>query len=579
MFVDDIPVKDGFYAVIIRSPAAKGTLRQVRCPGLAPGSGVTLITAADIPGNPDILEAGLPLLAGESVSYIGEPVAVLAGPRALQLEELAARCVVEVEQEKPEFLIEDAWDAESWFARQTREAGPQSRLKGELVVEGHYITGLQEHWYSEPHGAIAVPEGNGGYTIKTSTQRPGELGAAVARALGVEAGKIKVENGELGIHFDGKLWYPSVIASLAALAAFVTKKTVKLQLTREEDYLYSPKRNISVLHVRSLLTFEGQILETDVLAKIGFGAAGVLAGAILDEVCDSLIGVYKLGRITIEALAIKTNNPPSGPFAGFGAALSSFAIERHLSKISDILGEGGAQGRGKRLKSKLKTRFDNAACDILEAVSKESGFQRKWAAYELQRDKRGGEPERVLPQRGIGFAFALAGGGRETAPAAACVIEVEIDRVNYESKIRGIWLYVLCGRPSSPSHAELVLRRSVNAALGWTSTEKIRFVDGMIQPSVCALYQILPASETPPLHISFAYEAGAPECPEERLEELPFGTVSAAYTQAITQAINHHFERVPITGQDVWRVITMKKQEDAERQSGEKPAASPEHHS
>ena len=578
MFVDDIPASDAHFVSIIRSQAAKGKLKSITCPGLAPP--YRLIQAADIPGENALFDAGLPLLAADKVGYRGEPVALLVGPELIELEELTQKCVVEIEEEPPVFSIEDAYDADAFFARKEREGGYPPKVKGELVVEGHYETGIQEHWYSEPHGALARITEDGSLAVTTASQRPGELRAAVAKILGIDEEKVLVENAQLGIHLDGKIWYPTFVASLASLAAFLAKTPVKLQLTREEDYLFSPKRTPAVIHIRSLLTFDGQILETDVLAKIGFGAAGVLADAILENVTGAFMNVYKTGKLTIEALAIQTNHPPTGPFAGFGSSLSSFALERHFTKITDILGEDGVEWRRSHFLGKLRGRFgdiereNGRAGDILTSVSQEAGFNRKWAAYELLRRRIEKEPERVLPQRGIGFSFAIGdgeGAAAETAapPAAACVIEIEIDRVNYEAKIRGIWLHISCAKTPDMRKTELRLRRAVLASLGWTSTEKIKFIEGNITPPLCALYEIVPVSATPPIHISFSPEEADFDGSDEKLEELPFKTIPAAYTQAISQAVNHHFERIPITGQDVWRVINIKKMESLEKKSTE----------
>ncbi|MDR2481518.1 MAG: xanthine dehydrogenase family protein molybdopterin-binding subunit [Spirochaetaceae bacterium] len=574
MYVDDIPVDDDYFALIIRSPAACGTLKSVSSPELPPP--FLLITAADIPGENTLFDADIPLLAAEKISYAGEPVALLVGPDSLKLEEYAAQCVIEIEEGTPEFSIEDACEAGHIFLSKKTESNYPVKAEGNSVVEGHYETGIQEHWYSEPHGAIAgISVGGFALTIKTAAQRPNEVRETVAKTLGLGVEQVTIENTELGIHFDGKIWYPSVIASLAALASVMTKKIVKLQLSREEDYLFSPKRTPSVIYMRSSLKSDGQILDTSATIKIGFGAAAALACPILEETVRYVSKVYKMGKVSAEALAVRNNFPPTGPFAGFGAALTAFAVERHISKITDLLGENGAEWRRDHLQSKVKARFEGdsnagsaagggvAGRDILGAVSLESGFKRKWAAYELLRGRCDAESERMLPQRGVGVSFAVA--EEETAetappPAAACVIEVEIDRINYESTIRGIWMNVLSGLIDDQAKAGLVLRRAIYAALGWATTEKIKFTDGKIEPHLCGLYQMLPASAMPPIYIQFVEEEGVP-CSYEKLERTAFSTIPAAYTQAVSQAVNHHFERIPITGQDVWRVINLKKQE------------------
>jgi CO/xanthine dehydrogenase Mo-binding subunit len=290
-------------------------------------------------------------------------------------------------------------------------------------------------------------------------------------------------------------------------------------------------------------------------------------------------GVYKMGKLSARSSGLRYDVPPACPFAGYGSAFASFALERHISKICDALDEDGEDWRVLRLLGRVKSRFEidektQAPVDsILSAVSRKSGYKRKWAVYELLRHKGDKETERVLPQRGIGIAFALGEtrDGAEVRPMAAMVVEVEIDRINYEAKIRGVWLVVSSGRLNDAAKAKQALRRSLVAALGWTSTEKIKYEKGRITPETSALYQMLPVSETPPISIDFIEEPGKREPDEDDLGSLPFCVVPAAYTQAISQAVDHHFERIPITGQDIWRVMNIVRlqEESADKKAGE----------
>jgi CO/xanthine dehydrogenase Mo-binding subunit len=591
MFVDDIPLQNACFALIIRAPDAKGTLLSVSCPTLAPD--YCLIKAEHIPGKNTLADTDMPLLAKDHVSYIGEPVALLVGPDKLKLSEYANECKVEIERTSAFFSIASP---EGFFSAKETESGNTPKSTGDILVEGHYETGIQEHWYSEPHGAIAeinAPDGQGqgqgqGHEkllVKTSAKDAALVKQTIARALLIEPHDVHVELCELGIHLDGKIWYPAIIASLASLAAFITKKTVKLQLGREEDYLFSPKRTPSVIHIKSVLSAEKQILATEIDMKIGFGAYAVQSDKIVRTANDALLGIYKTGRLKIKSSALQYTVPPTGPFAGFGSSLASFALERHISKICDSFKEEGSDWRRAHLQGKLKSRFQSdekgdsdTSRDILSAITEKSVYKRKWAAYELlrYRDSADKDAERILPERGIGLALSLAEGGDaaienseriQNNPIAAAVIEIEIDRINYEAKTRNIWLYVSSGRLKNQSKARQILRRASIAALGWTSTEKIKFENGKITPNICANYQILPTSETPPISIDFIEEDDKNMQDENELESLPFSVIPSAYTQAITQAVNHHFERIPITGQDVWRVMNIKRRKEEQRKA------------
>jgi CO/xanthine dehydrogenase Mo-binding subunit len=582
MFVDDIAVENACLARIIRAPAAKGKLLSVNCPPLAPE--YSLIKAEHIPGKNTLIGSDMPLLAKDYISYIGEPVALLTGPDKLKLAEYAKECKVEIEPGEAFFSIANP---EGFFSVREIESGSPPKSTGGILVEGCYETGIQEHWYSEAHGAIVeITEAETAVKllVRTAAQETALVKKSIASVLNIEAENIKIELCELGIHLDGKIWYPAVIASLAALASFLTKKTVKLQLSREEDYLFSPKRTPSVIHIRSILNEEGQILSTGIDMKIGFGAYAVQSDKIIRTASDALLGIYKTGKLEIKSSALQYTVPPTGPFAGFGSSLASFALERHISKICDTFKEEGSDWRRTHLQSKLKSRLEDEkdasdkTGDILKAITEKSTYKRKWAAYELlrYRDFADKDAERILPERGIGLALSLAEGG-DTAienseriqnnPIAAAVVEIEIDRIDYEAKTRNIWLYISSGRLKNQSKARKILRRASIAALGWTSTEKIKFENGKVTPEICALYQLLPASEMPPVTIEFIEEDDKNIQDENTLESLPFSVIPSAYTQAITQAVNHHFERIPITGQDVWRVMNIKRRAEEQRRA------------
>jgi CO/xanthine dehydrogenase Mo-binding subunit len=546
MFVDDFDAADAYFAVIIRSPVAIGKIKSVKCPPLI-SSGYTLITEKDIPGENKLFNTDMPILAKDRVTYIGQPVALLVGPNKNRLNEYKLSCSVDIENDgEPDFSITDS---KTIFSKKISESGNIPKTSGDIAIEGRYETGVQEHWYSEPHGALVkISNDKKSFIIKCATQDETWLKNSATAVLDIKAEQVTLENLDLGIHFDGKIWYPALIGSLAALASFVTKESIKLKLDREEDYLFSPKRTPSDMSIRSTVNSDGQVIETEIDVKIGFGAYAVLSEKMVETIIRSLSGMYKLGKLKITVSAMINNNPPMGPFAGFGSSLVFFGLERHISKICDTLDEEGSGWRASHLQGKLKIGT------FLDSICKDSEYKRKWAAYELLRHKSDKDP--VLPQRGIGLSIAFSEKEGENSPLAAAVVEVEIDKVNYEAKVRGVWFYTSIGHVKDRRKAEQNIRISICAALGWTFTEKIRLVDGSITPELCALYQFLTVSETPPIYIGFSDEND-----EDEISDLPFSVVPQAYTQAVSQAVDYHLGRIPITGLDVWRVINIRKLE------------------
>ncbi|MDR0555261.1 MAG: molybdopterin-dependent oxidoreductase [Treponema sp.] len=427
LFVDDIDIPGVLEGITIRSPVSKGRLLSIEAPKLP--SSYYLIRAEDIPGKNELPDFPVPILAGDDLAYRGEPAALLIGPDKYQLEELAGQCRVIAEEEPPRFE-RHAVPPEAILAQRHIHRDEGCFQEAQTIVEGTYITGIQEHWYSEPSAALAVPlavpvalppvEPSEALRILTATQWPFQVRRSVAAVLDMAPSLIRVEPTRIGVHLDGKIWYPSLLACHAALGAKISGKPVRLSLSREEDFRYSPKRNGAEIHIRSALGDRGQLLASEISVVTDMGGRGVFTDEILDRTCLGALGVYKHGAIKVEGTAITTNMPPAGPLAGFGLAQGFFAAERHASRIADTLGRDPAEWRKNNLFSRNKLLAigasiqDASALDgLLDTAAAMGDYYRKWAAYELLRNRlrENGEAEKGEARRGIGIAAAYQSGG------------------------------------------------------------------------------------------------------------------------------------------------------------------------
>jgi CO/xanthine dehydrogenase Mo-binding subunit len=418
-FVTDIYLPQMLYALTVRSSAPKGRLISVECPKL-PGS-YALIRAQDIPGNNSLEDTLLPVLAADELSYIGEPVALLLGPDKNTLEDYSRHCKVIVQEEEPVFSPVGADDAMIAARRDIRIGDPDAAFaQAASVVRGSYRSGIQEHWYAEPTGAAAWPDetNSPGLIVRTATQWPFHVKRSVSRVLGLAAMKVQVEPTITGLHLDGKLWYPSLIACHAALGAWITQRPVRLILTRREDFSFSPKRCETEITIENALDEKGDITGITVNTTVNLGAYGVNANEILDHVNLGSLGVYKAKNVRLSSVAVKTNIPPQGPCAGFGLAQGIFAQERHVSRIADTLNQDPAQWRYDNsvkegiLPPGTTTKDAPPVKLMVDTVVKTSDYRRKWASYELLRQNRKGrEAERGESLRGIGIALGYQGNG------------------------------------------------------------------------------------------------------------------------------------------------------------------------
>ncbi|MDR2176824.1 MAG: molybdopterin-dependent oxidoreductase [Treponema sp.] len=421
----------------------------------------TLITAADIPGKNELADFPVPVLSGGELSYLGEPVALLVGPDSAKLNAYARQYRVLVREETPvwaapasggltsgvpagtppagspasETVPEDAGvpdrpaenapgtGPELFAERNYRRGDPEAAFAAAArIIGGVYSTGIQEHGYGEPVGAVVEYAGEEAarplFVIHTATQWPCHVSRSAAVVLGVNADAVVIEPADTGLPLDGKIWYPSLIACQAALAAFITRRNVRFFLNREEDFRCSPKRNSSVTEIQSALGEKGEILGTRIDMTLDLGAQGVFAREILDQSCLAVMGIAGRGALDLKARAIRTNIPPQGPLGGFGAAQGAFAMECHQSRIADALALDPAEWRknnrpGQEGIAGLIPLREEAPVDrLLDTAAAMSGYYRKWASYELLRRRhRETPPARPETRRGIGIALGWQGSG------------------------------------------------------------------------------------------------------------------------------------------------------------------------
>ena len=154
--------------------------------------------------------------------------------------------------------------------------------------------------------------------------------------LGFPPVRVKVRNCLVGGGFGGK--EDVTVQHHAALLAWLTKRPVKVKLSRPESILIHPKRHPMEMEF-SLGCDENGIIQgvaAEVVADTGAYAS--LGGPVLERACTHAAGPYNYQNFEIDGWAYYTNNPPAGAFRGFGVTQTCFCIESLLNQMADLVG-------------------------------------------------------------------------------------------------------------------------------------------------------------------------------------------------------------------------------------------------
>ncbi|HEY7396193.1 MAG TPA: molybdopterin cofactor-binding domain-containing protein, partial [Gemmatimonadaceae bacterium] len=177
----------------------------------------TIVDHRDIPGRNVValIEADQPFLAELDVLHQAEPILLLAHENVETLN--SVKVDIKYDTLEPVF---DPEKSKGVLKRIDIVKGDvdAALTSADVIVEGTYRTGHQEHVYIEPNGVIAVPEDDGGIAVYGSVQCPFYVIKALKSLLGDDA-KVRVIQTETGGGFGGKEEYPSMIAGHAVLLA------------------------------------------------------------------------------------------------------------------------------------------------------------------------------------------------------------------------------------------------------------------------------------------------------------------------------------------------------------------------
>jgi CO/xanthine dehydrogenase Mo-binding subunit len=432
----DADMPGELHGALVRSTVAHGVVRSIDVSALHRDVAVLLPEdVADLPPYGCQI-ADQPVLAGERVRFVGEPVAALAAPTAAAARAAAQAVVVEYEElpavlDVLEAVGEDApllhpnvavsaSDAAYFGIRPVAGTNICHRFRirhgdveagfaeADVVAEATYRTPSAAHAAMEPHTSVARFTDAGRLEVITGTQTPFNVRMELAALFGLDEEDVRVVAPAMGGSFGAKTFMRQepVVAALARKVG----RPVKLVLDRGEEFV-TLNRHPSVVQVRLGATGDGDLVAKAVSCWADTGAYADCGPGVAQKMGFAAPGPYRIPNCWVDAHAVYTNAPPNGAFRGYGQMQSIWASERAMDALAakldmsplrlrrrNVIGDGDGYATG-------ETMHDTCFEELLERVA---------AAVDYEREPRG---------KGL----ALMMKGMQTPSRAAIAIEREGD--------------------------------------------------------------------------------------------------------------------------------------------------------
>jgi carbon-monoxide dehydrogenase large subunit len=360
LFADDLQFGPGLlYARIKRSPHPHALIKRIDTSRARALPGVkAVVTGADYPGMIGLYLTDRHIFCRERVRYVGDPVAGVAAVS----EEIAERAIelIEVEYEPLPGVFDPEYGASPEAPLLHPDLGqyevanfifpePGTNLsnhfrirKGDVeaawpqcdvVIERAYRIPHVQHVPIEPHVATAKADENGKVTLWGSSQSPFAQRNLIAKAMGISQSDVQVIAPYVGGGFGCKAGV-SMEALAVAIAMKVKGRSVKLRLTREEEFHTAFVRQGVVSHFKMGCTKEGRLLAMEVRFYWDGGAYTEYGVNITRASGYSSTGPYEVPNVKTDSYCVYTNHPVGGPMRGFGMPEMHSGLEQCIDELA-----------------------------------------------------------------------------------------------------------------------------------------------------------------------------------------------------------------------------------------------------
>jgi xanthine dehydrogenase YagR molybdenum-binding subunit len=264
-YAAEFPVENVAYAYVVQATIPSGTIASIDQSVAARAAGVHCVITPfnapklTVPGNVNILQ-------DTNVLFNGQPIAVVVA-RSLPEAQSAAKLLRIEYKEQPAKLDFNALLKNARAPKRGGEASHRgdpaaSLAKAAVVIDQTYSTPIQNHNPMEPHATIASwSTGADGDKLSVYDATQGISGAqgSLARAFAIPPANVHVQCPFVGGGFGtkGYVWSHTI---LAAMAARVAQRPVKLVLGREQMFGPVGSRPNTSQHIKLAASSDGKLL-------------------------------------------------------------------------------------------------------------------------------------------------------------------------------------------------------------------------------------------------------------------------------------------------------------------------------
>jgi CO/xanthine dehydrogenase Mo-binding subunit len=316
---------------------------------------------------------------------------------------------------------EEAQNNVAYHLEFVRGEGEAAFEHADLTIEDRFSTQAQHQCYLELQACVAQWDVSGRLTVWGTAQCPFSYRSELGRALGIPEDRIRIIRPYVGGGFGGRVMMHQHFP-ICALLARKAMTPVKIEYTREEEFIFGRPRISEIIDLRLGFKKDGTMVAKSVVVTADGGAYAGLAPSIVGVSLTRPDCLYRMPNIKAVGNLVYTNKIPRSPFRGFGNTEMLYAMESLIDMAAERLGMDPVEIRLKNCVHKGDVTAHGwilNSCGLAESIQITAG-ESQWKA---KKQKAGSEKN-----RGIGMACQVHVSSKRVHPlydGSAAIVNID----------------------------------------------------------------------------------------------------------------------------------------------------------
>ena len=159
---------------------------------------------------------------------------------------------------------------------------------------------------------------------------------ALAGALGLSSHRVRVVGPFLGAGYGNK--DETRLAGIAAALSQRAGRPVRLEYSREDEFIAGRVRHAAKIHIRAGFKSDGSITAIEASALLDTGAYLASGAGVARRAGQGILYLYHCANVKYEAHLAYTNRPTAGSYRALGAPQGHFALESLMDRAAGYFG-------------------------------------------------------------------------------------------------------------------------------------------------------------------------------------------------------------------------------------------------